>query len=131
MRLIIGPELTNREIGLRKIPARAQKRHVGEFRRRVRQAIAEIERGLVVASAEPRMRIDGRFPVVLAKGHDAHIPVGQKALQKRSRLHRQTQPQDERSFDEGGRSDRQRVRLIELLEELETAGLFRGNRDDG
>ena len=123
--------LTNREIGLRKIPARAQKRHVGEFRRRVRQAIAEVERGLVTTPAEPRMRIDGHFPVVLAKGHDAHVPVGQEALQKRSRLHRQARPQDERSFDEGRRADRQRVRPIEFLEELETAGLFRGNRDDG
>ena len=127
----IGPDLTHCEVGLRKIPARAQKRHVGEFRRRVRQAIAEVERGLVVASAEPRMHIDGHFPVVLAKGHDAHVPVGQKALQKRSRLHRQARPQDERSFNECGRSDRQCVRPIELLEELETAWLFRGNRDDG
>jgi hypothetical protein len=126
-----GPNLTNREIGFRKISARAQERHIGEFRRRVRQAITEVERGSVAASTEPRMRINGGFPVVLAKGHDAYIPVGQKALKKHSRLHRQARSQDERRFDKGGRSDRQRVRLIELRKEIETTGFFRGNRDDG
>jgi hypothetical protein len=126
-----GPNLTNREIGFRNISARAQERHIGEFRRRVRQAITEVERSLVAASTEPRMRIDGGFPVVLPKGHDAHIPVGQKALKKHSRLHRQARSQDERRFDKDGRSDRQRVRLIELRKEIETTGFFRGNRDDG
>lgn len=123
--------LTNREIGFRKISARAKERHIGESRRRVRQAITEVEPGLVAASTEPRMRIDGGFPVVLAKGHDAYIPVGQKALKKHSRFHRQARSQDERRFDKGGGSDRQRVRLIELRKEIETTGFFRGNRDDG
>jgi len=126
-----GPNLTNREIGFRKISARAKERHIGESRRRVRQAITEVEPGLVAASTEPRMRIDGGFPVVLAKGHDAYIPVGQKALKKHSRFHRQARSQDERRFDKSGGSDRQRVRLIELRKEIETTGFFRGNRDDG
>ena len=52
------PELTNHEIRFRKISARARQRHTGEFRRRVRQAIAEVERGLFLASqvAPPVLR---------------------------------------------------------------------------
>jgi hypothetical protein len=135
-RIVIDPrdskvDLTDREIGFRKISARAQERHIGELRRCVRQAIAEVERGLVVASTEPRMRFDRGFPVVLAKGHDAHTPVGEKALEKHSRIHCQTRSQDERCFDKGRGSDRQRVRLIELRKEIETTGFLRGNRDDG
>jgi hypothetical protein len=107
-----GPNLTNRQTSFRKISACTQERHIGEFRRRLRQAITEVEPGLVAASTKPRMRIDGGFPVVFAKGHDAYIPVGQKALKKHSRLHRQARSQDERRFDKGGGSDRQRVRLL-------------------
>jgi hypothetical protein len=124
-------DLTDREIGFRKISARAEERHIGELRRRIRQAIAEVERGLVVASTEPRMCLDRGFPVVLAKGHDADTPVGQEALKKHARIHRQTRSQDERCFDKGGGSDRQRVRLIELPQQIETtapAGIAMGSR---
>src|SRR5262249_395645 len=125
-----GPNLTDREISFRKVSARAQEGHIGELRRRIRQAIAKVQRGLVVASTEPGMRVDRGFPVVLAKGHDAHTPVGQKALKKQARIHRQSRSQDERCFDQGGSSNRQRVRLIELRKEIATLGFFRGNRDD-